>query len=73
MMLGCKPMEVTTLIEDANKNKPIVKSADVDIIKPNEQEIAVFRLMRNMEYGEIRIVMKDSKVVQIEEKKSIRL
>ncbi|MCL2226817.1 MAG: YezD family protein [Oscillospiraceae bacterium] len=47
--------------------------SDFARVSPNEHELKVFELMRNLDYGEIRIVMKNSAVVQIEEKKSITL
>ena len=38
-----------------------------------KQERKVLELIRNLEYGEARIVVKKSAIVQIEEKKSISL
>jgi len=64
---------VQILSKETNTDTPALDSDFTDFLKPNEQEIKVFQLMRNLEYGEIRIVIKNSAVVQIEEKKSIKL
>ena len=40
---------------------------------PTEQEHKVLEILRELDYGEIRIVVRDSEIVQIEEKKSIKL
>lgn len=39
----------------------------------NEHERKVLELLRNLVYGEARIVVRNSVIVQIEEKKSITL
>ena len=61
------------MYKDANANKLGTNSNCINTFTPTEHELTVFRLMRKMEYGEIRIVIKNSHVVQIEEKKSIKL
>jgi len=38
-----------------------------------EQENKLLEILRRIDYGEMRIVVKGSEVVQIEEKKSIKL
>jgi hypothetical protein len=65
--------EVITLNKDANYNNPNKYPICIDVFKPTEHELTVFRLMRKLEYGEIRIVIKNSHVVQNEKKKSIKL
>ena len=37
------------------------------------QESKVIELLRHLDYGEVRIVVKASEIVQIEEKKSVKL
>ena len=37
------------------------------------QERKLIEVIRKLDYGEVRIVIKDSEIVQIEEKKSIKL
>ena len=37
------------------------------------QERKLIEILRNLDYGEVRVVVKDSEIVQIEEKKSIKL
>ena len=39
----------------------------------SEQERKLIEVIRRLDYGEVRIVIKDSEIVQIEEKKSIKL
>ena len=39
----------------------------------SEQERKVIKILRKLDYGEVRIVVKASEIVQIEEKKSIKL
>ena len=39
----------------------------------SEQERKVIEPIRQVGFGEVRIVLKDSEIVQIEEKKSIKL
>ena len=39
----------------------------------SEQELKLLGLLRDLNYGEIRIVVKAYEIVQIEEKKSIKL
>jgi len=56
---------VQILSKETNTDTPALDSDFTDFLKPNEQEIKVFQLMRNLEYGEIRIVIKNSAVVQI--------
>jgi len=41
--------------------------------KKSAQEHRVLDMLRCMDYGELRIVVKDSSIVQIEEKKSHKL
>ena len=38
-----------------------------------EQERKLIEILRKIDYGEVRIVVKESVIVQIEEKKSIKL
>ncbi|MCL2367333.1 MAG: YezD family protein [Oscillospiraceae bacterium] len=59
--------------DDANNKRTTANLNHNDTVKPSEAEIKVFQLIRTLEYGEIRIVMKNSMVVQIEEKRSIKL
>ena len=59
--------------KDTSVNKSNADPNCIDVFKPSEQELKVFQLMRKLEYGEIRVVIKNSNVVQIEEKKSIKL
>ena len=56
------------------------KILDLTLSNPNaikaettEQEHKVLEVLRQIDYGEMRIVVKDSEIVQIEEKKSIKL
>ena len=37
------------------------------------QERKLIELLRKLDYGEVRIVVKETEIVQIEEKKSIKL
>ena len=39
----------------------------------SEQERKLLEVIRKLDYGEVRVVIKDSNIVQIEEKKSIKL
>jgi len=39
----------------------------------NEQEKKLLEVLRKLEYGELRVVVKGSAIVQIEEKKSVKL
>ena len=59
--------------ENQRDNEINIDMDILDLCRPSEHELTVFKLMRNMEYGEIRIVIRNSHVVQIEEKKSIKI
>ena len=48
-------------------------SSDTEEMPITEQERKALSILRNLDYGEVRIVVKDSELVQIEEKKSIKL
>ena len=38
-----------------------------------EQERESIKVIQNLDYGEVRVIIKGSSIVQIEEKKSIKL
>ena len=56
-----------------NRNEQEEVSPDEAEAPMTEQERKVFTILREMDYGEVRIVVKASEIVQIEEKKSIKL
>ena len=55
------------------EKKQGVDSPDEEILTLTEQERTLITLLRNLEYGEVRIVVKALEIVQVEEKKSIKL
>ncbi len=47
---------------------------DNKIFLPTEKEIKLLEIIRNVEYGEVRIVVQEGKPIRVEEiKKSIKL
>ena len=48
-------------------------SPDMVQMPITKQEDKLLEIMRKLDYGEIRIVVKNSEIVQIEEKKSFKL
>ena len=50
-----------------------VNMSDMAAIPFTEQERKLIELLRKLDFGEVRIVVKESEIVQIEEKKSIKL
>jgi len=48
-------------------------TADLIETPVNEQECMVLAALRKLEYGEIRVLIQDSSIVFIEEKKTIKL
>ena len=48
-------------------------SPDMAAMPLTEQERKLIEILRKIDYGEVRIVVKESVIVQIEEKKSIKL
>ena len=57
-------------------SKPIDRSEiseDLVTVAASRQELKVLELLRNLNYGEARIVVRNHEIVQIEEKKSITL
>ena len=48
-------------------------SPDMAAMPLTGQERKLIELLRKLDYGEVRIVVKESVIVQIEEKKSIKL
>ena len=55
------------------EKKQSVESPDRETMSLTGQERTLIALLRELEYGEVRIVVKASEIVQIEEKKSIKL
>jgi len=54
-----------------------MKSEDTGLtgaqIRITEQECKVIEILRELDYGEVRIVKRGFEIVQIEEKKSVKL
>jgi len=48
-------------------------SHDITEVLLNRQEFKLIEVLRKLDYGEIRVVMKASEIVQIEEKRSIKV
>jgi len=48
-------------------------SADLEKTQITEQERKILSILRKLDYGEVRIVVKNFEIVQAEEKKSIKL
>ena len=55
------------------EKKQGVESPDRETVSLTGQERRLIALLRELDYGEVRIVVKASEIVQIEEKKSIKL
>ena len=55
------------------EKKQGVGSPDKEAMSLTGQERTLIALLRKLDYGEVRIVVKASEIVQIEEKKSIKL
>ena len=53
--------------------KPDGAPDGADLLPITEQERKALATLRKLDYGEVRIVVKGAEIVQIEEKKSIKL
>ncbi|MCL2158017.1 MAG: YezD family protein [Oscillospiraceae bacterium] len=57
----------------AKKQGETAPDTDMAAMRLKGQERKLIELLRGLEFGEVRIVVKESEIVQIEEKKSIKL
>ena len=54
-------------------SQKVETASDSDLMPVTEQERKLIEVLRKLDYGEVRIVLRGSEIVQVEEKKSIKL